>query len=105
MRDPDNSPIYGATGNGIAIMANRISYFLDVNGPSMTIDTGCSASLVCVHNACQSLRDGEIDVVRIPPDPLEVFAQLTPTGSRWRSRPDSDAQHHDAYDGSEFPQP
>ncbi|ORY55289.1 uncharacterized protein BCR38DRAFT_491200 [Pseudomassariella vexata] len=62
LRDPDNSPIYGATGNGIAIMSNRISYFLDVNGPSMTIDTGCSASLVCVHNACQALRDGEINV-------------------------------------------
>ncbi|KAF3064875.1 Lovastatin diketide synthase LovF [Daldinia childiae] len=62
LRDPDNSPKYGATGNGIAIMSNRISFFLDINGPSMTIDTGCSASLVCVHNACQSLRNGEIDV-------------------------------------------
>ncbi|KAI1865108.1 hypothetical protein JX265_008155 [Neoarthrinium moseri] len=62
LRDPDNAPLYGATGNGIAIMSNRISYFLDINGPSMTIDTGCSASLVCVHNACQSLRTGEVDV-------------------------------------------
>ncbi|KAI1140972.1 ketoacyl-synt-domain-containing protein [Hypoxylon sp. FL0543] len=62
LRDPDDSPKYGATGNGIAIMSNRISYFLDVNGPSMTIDTGCSASLVCVHNACQGLRNREIDI-------------------------------------------
>ena len=62
LRDPDNAPKYGATGNGIAIMSNRLSFFLDVHGPSMTIDTGCSASLVCVHNAAQSLRDGEIDV-------------------------------------------
>ncbi|KAK8851669.1 ketoacyl-synt-domain-containing protein [Apiospora arundinis] len=62
LRDPDDSPKYGATGNGIAIMSNRISYFLDVNGPSMTIDTGCSASLVCLHNACQALRSGEIDM-------------------------------------------
>ncbi|KAI1079615.1 ketoacyl-synt-domain-containing protein [Whalleya microplaca] len=62
LRDPDFSPKYGATGNGIAIMSNRISFFLDINGPSMTIDTGCSASLVCVHNACQSLRDGEVDI-------------------------------------------
>ncbi|KAK7757632.1 Type I Iterative PKS [Diatrype stigma] len=62
LRDPDNAPKYGATGNGIAIMSNRISYFLDINGPSMTIDTGCSASLVCVHNAAQSLRDGEVDL-------------------------------------------
>ncbi|RYP45629.1 hypothetical protein DL768_008066 [Monosporascus sp. mg162] len=62
LRDPDNAPKYGATGNGIAIMSNRISFFLDINGPSMTIDTGCSASLVCVHNAVQSLRDGEVDL-------------------------------------------
>ncbi|XXH05842.1 hypothetical protein Hte_012280 [Hypoxylon texense] len=62
LRDPDNSPKYGATGNGIAIMSNRISFFLDINGPSMTIDTGCSASLVCVHNACQALRNGEVDM-------------------------------------------
>ncbi|KAK8016173.1 hypothetical protein PG993_014362 [Apiospora rasikravindrae] len=62
LRDPDDSPKYGATGNGIAIMSNRISYFLDVNGPSMTIDTGCSASLVCLHNACQALRSREIDM-------------------------------------------
>ncbi|OTB04012.1 hypothetical protein M426DRAFT_59505 [Hypoxylon sp. CI-4A] len=62
LRDPDDSPKYGATGNGIAIMSNRISFFLDINGPSMTIDTGCSASLVCLHNACQSLRSREVDV-------------------------------------------
>ncbi|KAK8132626.1 Type I Iterative PKS [Apiospora kogelbergensis] len=62
LRDPDDSPKYGATGNGIAIMSNRISYFLDIHGPSMTIDTGCSASLVCLHNACQALRSGEIDM-------------------------------------------
>ncbi|KAI0595228.1 ketoacyl-synt-domain-containing protein [Biscogniauxia sp. FL1348] len=61
-RDLDSTPRYGATGNGTAIMSNRISYFLDIHGPSMTIDTGCSASLVAVHNACQSLRSGEINM-------------------------------------------
>ncbi|KAI1759105.1 ketoacyl-synt-domain-containing protein [Hypoxylon sp. FL1150] len=45
LRDPDDSPKYGATGNGIAILSNRISFFLDIRGPSMTIDTGCSASM------------------------------------------------------------
>lgn len=45
-------------------MSNRLSYFLDVSGPSMTIDTGCSASLVCVHQACKSLLTGESDMVR-----------------------------------------
>jgi acyl transferase domain-containing protein len=64
LRDPDNSPQYAATGNGIAIMSNRISWFYDLRGPSMTLDTGCSASLVGVHLACQSLRAGESTLVR-----------------------------------------
>jgi acyl transferase domain-containing protein len=56
-------PQYAATGNGIAIMSNRISWFYDLRGPSMTLDTGCSASLVGVHLACQSLRAGESTMV------------------------------------------
>ncbi|KJZ75926.1 hypothetical protein HIM_04750 [Hirsutella minnesotensis 3608] len=59
LRDPDWQPQYAATGNGIAIMANRISHFFNFHGPSMTIDTGCSGSLVSVHLAAQSLRSGE----------------------------------------------
>ncbi|KAF9769548.1 hypothetical protein IL306_013025 [Fusarium sp. DS 682] len=59
LRDPDWQPQYAATGNGIAIMANRISYFFNLHGPSMTIDTGCSGSLVSVHLAVQSLRTRE----------------------------------------------
>ncbi|KAH6894149.1 hypothetical protein B0T10DRAFT_508420 [Thelonectria olida] len=59
LRDPDWQPQYAATGNGIAIMANRISYSFNLHGPSMTLDTGCSGSLVSVHLAAQSLRSGE----------------------------------------------
>ncbi|UPK91919.1 hypothetical protein LCI18_002854 [Fusarium solani-melongenae] len=59
LRDPDWQPQYAATGNGIAIMANRISYYFNLHGPSMTIDTGCSGSLVSVHLAAQSLRSRE----------------------------------------------
>ncbi|MCP4001444.1 MAG: polyketide synthase, partial [Gammaproteobacteria bacterium] len=46
-------------GNAMAVLANRISYFLDLTGPSMQIDTACSSSLVAVHTAVQSLRRGE----------------------------------------------
>ncbi|PHH65203.1 hypothetical protein CDD81_3062 [Ophiocordyceps australis] len=59
LRDPDWQPQYAATGNGIAIMANRISHFFNLHGPSMTLDTGCSGSLVAVHLAAQSLQSGE----------------------------------------------
>lgn len=40
-------------------MANRISHVLDLHGPSVSLDTGCSGGLVAMHQACQSLRDGE----------------------------------------------
>ena len=52
-------PKYGMTGVGTAIVSNRISYMFDLKGPSMTLDTGCSGSLVALHQACQSLRSGE----------------------------------------------
>jgi len=40
-------------------MANRASYHFDWHGPSMAVDTACSASLTALHLACQSLRNGE----------------------------------------------
>ncbi|KAK9424108.1 hypothetical protein SUNI508_03596 [Seiridium unicorne] len=63
LRDYDDQPQYGATGNGTAILSNRLSYFLDICGPSMTIDTGCSASLASIHQAHQSLLTHESDMV------------------------------------------
>lgn len=56
--------IDGHTLSGIlpTILANRVSYALDLRGPSLTIDTACSASLVAIHTACGSLRAGECTV-------------------------------------------
>lgn len=48
-----------ATGNTASIAANRISYVLDLHGPSMALDTACSSSLVAFHQACQAIGSGE----------------------------------------------
>ncbi|MEU8080909.1 acyltransferase domain-containing protein [Catellatospora citrea] len=49
-------------GASMCAVANRVSYLLDLRGPSMAVDTACSASLVAIHLACQSLRAGESTV-------------------------------------------
>ena len=56
LKDMDDIPKYHMTGTGNAVASNRISYIFDLKGPSVTIDTGCSGSMVAIHQACQSLR-------------------------------------------------
>ncbi|MEO4030494.1 type I polyketide synthase, partial [Chromobacterium vaccinii] len=48
---------YNLSGS-LASIANRTSYFLDLHGPSLTLDTMCSSSLAAIHLACQDLRQG-----------------------------------------------
>ncbi|KAL8912790.1 MAG: hypothetical protein Q9171_002248 [Xanthocarpia ochracea] len=60
-RDPDDRAPSITVGVGRAILSNRISHFLNIKGPSMTIDTACSGSLVSVDVACRYLQSGEIE--------------------------------------------
>ncbi|MBX7255252.1 MAG: SDR family NAD(P)-dependent oxidoreductase [Candidatus Hydrogenedentes bacterium] len=53
---------YAGTGNAHSLAPNRISYFLDLRGPSYAVDTACSSSLVAIHNAAISLRLGECNL-------------------------------------------
>ena len=50
------------TGNDMNFLATRVSYELDLRGPSMNVQTACCSSLVAVHLACQSLLNGECDM-------------------------------------------
>ncbi|KAJ5936907.1 Acyl transferase/acyl hydrolase/lysophospholipase [Penicillium verhagenii] len=59
-RDAEDRPANCAIGVGRSIMANRLSYFLNVKGPSITIDTACSGSLVGLDLACRSVQSGEV---------------------------------------------
>ncbi|WP_313914577.1 beta-ketoacyl synthase N-terminal-like domain-containing protein, partial [Tahibacter sp.] len=49
------------TSNHDAILASRLSYFLDLRGPAMALNTSCSSGLVAAHQACLSLRAGDCD--------------------------------------------
>lgn len=61
--DPAVAHPYAITGNSSAVIANRVSYFYDFRGPSMSIDTACSSALVAVHEGVKALRAGDADVV------------------------------------------
>ncbi|QKW10568.1 SDR family NAD(P)-dependent oxidoreductase [Streptomyces sp. NA04227] len=78
------------TGLNRGVIANRVSYTLGLNGPSLTVDTAQSSSLVAVHLACQALLTGEADLalaggvnLLIDPASSEVtakFGGLSPDG-------------------------
>ena len=53
---------FSFAGNEPSVMAARISYFLNLKGPSIAINTACSSSLVAINLACQSLNAGESDM-------------------------------------------
>ncbi|MCK6552180.1 type I polyketide synthase, partial [Myxococcota bacterium] len=57
----DTIDAYASSGVSKSIVANRISYQLDLRGPSVALDTACSSSLVSVHLAVRALRNGECD--------------------------------------------
>ncbi|KAE8324345.1 hypothetical protein BDV39DRAFT_217174 [Aspergillus sergii] len=72
---------YYATGTGAFALSNRISYLYDFQGPSMTIQTGCSASLVGLHEACQALYLGECSSAVVAGTNLILSPNMTKTTS------------------------
>ncbi len=81
---------YFGAGVAHSIASGRISYVLGLQGPSVSVDTACSASLTAVHLACQSLRAGETEMalaggvnVILSPDGIITASQarmLSPEG-------------------------
>ncbi|KAI0442664.1 polyketide synthase [Xylaria telfairii] len=71
-KDPLDLPTHYLLGTEEAVLANRISYVFDLHGPSMTLDTGCSGGLVALHQAVQSLRDGESNAALVAATNLTI---------------------------------
>lgn len=62
-RDPEQTPKYMGTGIGTSLLSNRLSWFFDFHGPSVSIDTACSGSLTALSFACETLRKKESNLV------------------------------------------
>ncbi len=60
--EPVKTNPYSATGSVLSLLSNRISHFYNLTGPSMTVDTACSASLHAMHLACQAIWNNECDM-------------------------------------------
>lgn len=62
---PEQLGAYAVTGNTLSLLANRLSYLLNLNGPCLALDTACSSSLVALHLAMESLRRGECETALV----------------------------------------
>ncbi|MFH8342656.1 SDR family NAD(P)-dependent oxidoreductase [Streptomyces sp. AM6-12] len=81
---------YTTTGGFLSITANRVSYELDLTGPSSAVDTACSSGLTALHQACEHLRTGRSPLalagavnLMLSPGLFVGYAQagvLSPTG-------------------------
>lgn len=80
--DHDGMTAQRGVGNGFCMIANRVSYALDLRGPSMAVDTACSSSLVTVHLAAQALAAGDCDLAIV----AGVNVMLTPALSLFYTR-------------------
>ncbi|GAA2059771.1 type I polyketide synthase [Streptomyces cheonanensis] len=85
------------TGLNRGVIANRISYFLDLRGPSLTVDTAQSSSLTAVHLACESLRTGEADTALVAGVNLNLLPENMVTEERFGAlSPDGESYAFDA---------
>jgi len=80
-KDLSRLEAYSGIGSHPYIIAARLSYVLNLRGPSIAMDTACSSSLVALHYACQSLKTGESDVciaggvnIILSPEPTITFS-------------------------------
>ncbi|KAI2601905.1 putative polyketide synthase [Hypoxylon sp. NC1633] len=80
-RDAETLPAYGAIGIGLSMLANRLSWFFNLKGPSITMDSACSSSLMALDIACQALRSGACEMSMVAGSNLtfapEIFTALS----------------------------
>jgi non-ribosomal peptide synthase protein (TIGR01720 family) len=85
--------LYNATGSAASLAANRLSYVLDLRGPSLAIDTACSSSLTALTLGAQALARGDADLAVIGGANLLLSPELSVAFARARMLSPSGACH------------
>ncbi|KAI0600762.1 putative polyketide synthase [Biscogniauxia sp. FL1348] len=78
-KDPEHIPKYMATGTSSNMMANRVSWFFNLTGPSVSVSAACSSSLVALDLTCQSIWSGRAEMGLA----CGGNVILTPEGGMW----------------------
>ncbi len=95
--DPAIIDMHTSTGTAHSIVANRLSYVFDWQGPSLAVDTACSSSLVTIHLACQSLRNRDCDMALAGGVNLILTPEFTISASKMQAlSPDGRCKTFDA---------
>jgi acyl transferase domain-containing protein len=64
-KDPDTVPRMNITGNAASLLPNKISWFFDLRGPSIHVDTACSSGMSALDMACQTILCGNADAALV----------------------------------------
>ncbi|KAH7304433.1 beta-ketoacyl synthase [Stachybotrys elegans] len=87
-RDPEDRTESPTMGSNRALLSNRISHFLNVHGPSISLDTACSSTLIALDMACLYLQSGQVDAMLVgganmylSPERNQDMGAMRPTAS------------------------
>ena len=62
-KDPDIVPRMSITGNAGSLLPNKVSWYFDLRGPSVHVDTACSSGMTALDLACQTILSGNATAV------------------------------------------
>ncbi len=82
-RNTSSLTAHGGIGSAHSVAAGRLSFLLNLKGPSLAVDSACSSSLVAAHLACQSLRNRECSLAIVGASSLKLLSDEVVVFSKW----------------------